>query len=93
MKNICFCTLQMSVRTKLVAGRPTRPTLGLTINRDVEYLQVRSWRKISFCLLAFSPDCVSVRLRYTLVITSRCGGGACACICSLSLGSTADAAP
>ena len=32
--------LQMSVRTKLVDGRPTRPTLGLTINRDVEYLQV-----------------------------------------------------
>ena len=33
-------SLQVSVRTKLVRGRPVRPTLGLTINRDVEYRQV-----------------------------------------------------
>ena len=32
---------QVSVRTKLLHGRPARPTLGLTINRDVEYRQVR----------------------------------------------------
>ena len=67
----------MSVRTKLVDGRPTRPTLGLTINRDVEYLQVRPQRK------PLLPDCVKVSW-YHLVITGRCRGR-CLCLHLFSL--------
>ena len=32
--------LQLSVRTKLLGNKPSKPTLGFTINRDVEYKQV-----------------------------------------------------
>lgn len=32
--------LQLSVRTKLRGNKPSKPTLGLTISRDVEYKQV-----------------------------------------------------
>ncbi|EIE20376.1 hypothetical protein COCSUDRAFT_67335 [Coccomyxa subellipsoidea C-169] len=32
--------LTLSLRTKLKDNRPTRPTIGLTINRDVEYRQL-----------------------------------------------------
>ena len=32
--------LQLSLRTKLRNNKPGRPTLGFTINRDVEYRQV-----------------------------------------------------
>ena len=34
--------LQLSLRTKLRNNKPGRPTLGFTINRDVEYRQVHS---------------------------------------------------
>ena len=36
------CFLQLSLRTKLRNNKPGKPTLGLTINRDVEYRQVIS---------------------------------------------------
>lgn len=63
---------QMSVRTKLVDGRPTRPTLGLTINRDVEYLQVALLTNL---LLPASVNSALIMLR--LVRLSTCRGDAC----------------
>ena len=36
--------LQLSVRTKLLGNKPSKPTLGFTISRDVEYKQVNALR-------------------------------------------------
>ena len=35
--------LQLSVRTKLLGNKPSKPTLGFTISRDVEYNQVHPY--------------------------------------------------
>ena len=39
---LLLSVLQLSVRTKLLGSKPSKPTLGFTISRDVEYKQVNA---------------------------------------------------
>ena len=40
VSQLLLSLLQLSVRTKLLGNKPSKPTLGFTISRDVEYKMV-----------------------------------------------------